>query len=68
MKQESPKSHERLRATEAGQGASVGFPTSAVYLELMRMERKRAADRPAIEEFKRARLEAHRRILAECGA
>ena len=65
MTYERTEWHEgRGRDADVGPGERVEFPSSAALRELIRLRRKRAADRPAIEAFKRGRLEAHRRILA----
>lgn len=43
----------------------IEFPASPEVRDLIRLRRKRAAERPALEEFKRQRMEAHLRLLAK---
>ena len=46
--------------------ACAEFPEDPLLRDLMRLRRKRAAQRPALEAFKRERIEALRRIVERC--
>ena len=48
-------------------GLVIEFPASAELRDLIRLRRKRAAERPALEKFKRQRMEALRRLTERRG-